>query len=96
MKFFGLVLALCISGQHVYGLVETTTPSRRETLRSILAGGVSLIVGTPSAWGAAAVQDSLDVDQFLRSGMDLGGNMGVSSQAGKSRPETGVFLRGTS
>ena len=47
----------------------------------------------PAAWGAAAIQDSMDVDNFLRTGVDAGGPMGVSSQAGKSRPETGVFLR---
>ena len=49
--------------------------------------------GVPPAWSAAAVQDSLDVDAFLRKGVDIGGTMGVSSQAGKSRPETGVYLR---
>jgi len=46
------------------------------------------------AWSAgSATQDSMDVDDFLRRGVDAGGGMGVSSQAGKSRPETGVFLR---
>ena len=39
------------------------------------------------------MQDSLGVDEFLRTGIDLGGNMGVSSQAGKSRPQTGVVFR---
>lgn len=42
---------------------------------------------------AAAIQDSLEVNEFLRTGIDLGGNMGVSSQAGKSRPQTGVVFR---
>ena len=42
---------------------------------------------------AAAIQDSLDVNDFLRTGLDSGGPMGVSSQAGKSRPQTGVVLR---
>ena len=41
----------------------------------------------------SGVQDSLNIDDFLRSGVDSGGPMGVSSQAGKSRPQTGVFLR---
>lgn len=41
----------------------------------------------------AALQDSLDIDTFLRTGVDAGGNMGVSSQAGKSRPQTGVVFR---
>jgi len=42
---------------------------------------------------AAATQDSMNVENFLRTGGDSGGNMGVSSQAGKSRPQTGVVFR---
>ena len=42
---------------------------------------------------ASAIQDTLEVNEFLRTGIDLGGNMGVSSQAGKSRPQTGVVFR---
>lgn len=69
--------------------------SRREILNGMLCGaGLLAVAGSPQpAWSAAAVQDSMDVDAFLRSGVDIGGTMGVSSQAGKSRPETGVFLR---
>lgn len=69
--------------------------SRREILNGLLCGaGLLAVTGLPQpAWSAAAVQDSMDVDAFLRSGVDIGGTMGVSSQAGKSRPETGVFLR---
>mmetsp|Transcript_6124 Transcript_6124/g.17224 ORF Transcript_6124/g.17224 Transcript_6124/m.17224 type:complete len:319 (+) Transcript_6124:42-998(+) len=47
----------------------------------------------PALAAAAAMQDSLDIDNFLRTGVDAGGNMGVSSQAGKSRPQTGVVFR---
>eukprot|EP00980_Cylindrotheca_fusiformis_P004830 scaffold1034_cov127-Cylindrotheca_fusiformis.AAC.11 len=71
-------------------------PSRRGALEWIggTCAGLMIAAGAPStAWGAAAVQDSVNVDAFIRTGMDIGGNMGVSSQAGKSRPETGVFLR---
>jgi len=39
------------------------------------------------------IQDSMDINDFLRTGIDSGGPMGVSSQAGKSRPQTGVFFR---
>jgi hypothetical protein len=53
--------------------------------------GISKI--SPAFGEAAAIQDSLDVSNFLRTGVDLGGNMGVSSQAGKSRPQTGVVFR---
>jgi hypothetical protein len=45
------------------------------------------------AWASGGVQDSVNVDNFLRTGIDAGGGMGVSSQAGKSRPQTGVVLR---
>jgi hypothetical protein len=57
--------------------------------------GVLGMLGQPmkATAAAAALQDTLDVDTFLRTGMDAGGNMGVSSQAGKSRPVTGVVLR---
>lgn len=71
--------------------------SRRATLGWIAKAsiGAAMSVGTlpTPAWGAAAVQDSVNVDSFLRTGVDIGGNMGVSSQAGKSKPVTGVFLR---
>jgi hypothetical protein len=50
-----------------------------------------LLVGTPQQ--AQAIQDSLDVNSYLKTGSDTGGNMGVSSQAGKSRPQTGVVFR---
>jgi hypothetical protein len=71
-------------------------PSRREIIGRIASTAGLLVVGgctTQPAWSASAVQDSMNVDEFLRRGVDGGGNMGVSSQAGKSRPETGVFLR---
>lgn len=74
--------------------------------RRILDSSVSSIVGailtsttivtanpSVSFAAAAAIQDSLEVNEFLRTGIDLGGNMGVSSQAGKSRPQTGVVFR---
>jgi hypothetical protein len=67
--------------------------SRRATF-GLIASGLVVAASTSSpAWAASAVQDSMNVDSFLRTGMDFGGNMGVSSQAGKSRPVTGVFLR---
>jgi hypothetical protein len=52
----------------------------------------SILFGNPNK-ATAEVQDSLDVQNFLRTGVDGSGNMGVSSQAGKSRPETGVVFR---
>lgn len=59
-----------------------------------VSAGALLLGGAQRANAdAAAIQDSLDIDSFLRTGMDAGGPMGVSSQAGKSRPQTGVVLR---
>jgi len=78
------------------------TTSRRDLLRSAIAGVAAVstistastpLTVPPANAAAAAVQDSLDVENFLRTGIDSGGVMGVSSQAGKSRPETGVILR---
>jgi len=72
--------------------------SRRNILSSAGAAAVTagalLIGGAERANAdAAAIQDSLDINSFLRTGVDVGGPMGVSSQAGKSRPQTGVVLR---
>jgi hypothetical protein len=72
-------------------LPEEACWSRRDILTSSFAAG-SFLASSP-ANAAAAVQDNLDVENFLRTGVDLGGNMGVSSQAGKSRPQTGVVFR---
>lgn len=81
-------------------LTTTSTTDRRGVLSSISASAAAglLLFGvsaTPTVAHAesAAVQDSLNVENYLKTGMDAGGPMGVSSQAGKSRPETGVILR---
>jgi hypothetical protein len=70
---------------------------RRQALASApasaLAVAVSALAPTVANADSAAVQDSVDIDNFLRTGSDSGGNMGVSSQAGKSRPQTGVVFR---
>jgi hypothetical protein len=90
-----LLLAIPVSGLQS-NPNQRNEPSRREIIGRITSTAGLLVVGgctTQPAWSASAVQDSMNVDQFLRSGVDGGGGMGVSSQAGKSRPETGVFLR---
>lgn len=70
--------------------VETSRRDIINGLASVCGTGLLAVGETPKpVWSA----DSLDVDAFLRKGVDSGGGMGVSSQAGKSRPETGVFLR---
>jgi hypothetical protein len=84
-------------------MMSTTTTlqiSRRQLLETtsfpiaITAAAAAALVALPSsANAAAAIQDSLEINEFLRTGVDTGGNMGVSSQAGKSRPQTGVVFR---
>lgn len=66
----------------------------------VLTSSSSIVVAFSSSYppdvanaAASAMQDTLEVNEFLRTGIDLGGNMGVSSQAGKSRPQTGVVFR---
>ena len=68
---------------------------RRElVLATVAAATAACLLGpTVAQADSVAVQDSLDVSNFLRTGVDAGGNMGVSSQAGKSRPQTGVVFR---
>ena len=90
-----LLLAIPVSGLQS-NPNQRNEPSRREIIGRIASTAGLLVVGgctTQPAWSASAVQDSMNVDEFLRRGVDAGGGMGVSSQAGKSRPETGVFLR---
>ena len=73
--------------------------SRRNILSSAgeaaMAAGAAILLGGAEQANAdaVAIQDTLNIDSFLRSGVDAGGPMGVSSQAGKSRPQTGVVLR---
>lgn len=68
--------------------LETTT--RREFWSACTFAATGVLV--PDISNAAA-QDSLDIETFLRTGIDTGGGMTVSSQAGKSRPQTGVVFR---
>merc|ERR1719261_857827 len=66
--------------------------SRRDVLGSILGGGAfvasSLLTNTQASYAV----ETTDVDSFLRSG-GVAMPMGVSGQAGKAKPETGVLLR---
>jgi hypothetical protein len=74
------------------------TMSRNNFFKSI-GGGFSLIGLSsissnvqPALAAADSKPDSLDIDNFLRTGQEAF-PMGVSSQAGKSKPVTGVYLR---
>jgi hypothetical protein len=88
-----------VSGGRCSSFSSTTrlhaTSDRRQVLFTASALLASGVLSSPLASNAAAaaIQDSLDVESFIRTGVDIGGNMGVSSQAGKSKPETGVIFR---
>ena len=89
MKYFLLASFLLIPAAH--GLAEPTF-SRRLALK--WAGSAFAATGlAPLALAEEPkTPDSLDIDSFLRTGT-VAQPMGVSGQAGKSRPETGVILR---
>ena len=70
---------------------EAAASSRREALGSILGGGAA-VASAVLLPGPASAVDTMDVDDFLRTG-GVSMPMGVSGQAGKSKPETGVLLR---
>eukprot|EP00527_Entomoneis_sp_CCMP2396_P007074 CAMPEP_0198141866 /NCGR_PEP_ID=MMETSP1443-20131203/4794_1 /TAXON_ID=186043 /ORGANISM="Entomoneis sp., Strain CCMP2396" /LENGTH=285 /DNA_ID=CAMNT_0043804739 /DNA_START=43 /DNA_END=900 /DNA_ORIENTATION=- len=76
---------------NVAGLSIDPKPSctRREALISWVAGAAS---GVCMSQLPAYAEGSFDVNDYLRSGM-VSQPMGVSGQAGKSRPETGIVLR---
>jgi hypothetical protein len=91
----GLFLVL-VSAFTCQGLAPSPTSSRRGALGWMGGAACAAIVTSTTqqpAWASGGVQDSVNVDNFLRTGIDAGGGMGVSSQAGKSRPQTGVVLR---
>jgi hypothetical protein len=63
------------------------------TRREIIATTAASVLLPFAANAAPAIQDSLAIEEFLRTGVDPSGPMGVSAQAGKSRPVTGVVFR---
>ncbi|CAB9530685.1 expressed unknown protein [Seminavis robusta] len=99
LSFSVAVLIVLASNSDAYTVgkprASQVVVDRRGVLSVSAAAVAAGLLGIPSEAqaAAAAVQDSLDVQSFLKTGMDAGGNMGVSSQAGKSRPQTGVVLR---
>jgi hypothetical protein len=75
------------------GLSTKTASTRRDALGSILGGGAAVVASSIMLPGKAAIAaETTDVDSFLRSG-GVSMPMGVSGQAGKAKPETGVLLR---
>lgn len=85
VSFLALLLLV-----HETSALSLDTTTRRDFWSACAFVGTSTLA--PSSSNAAA-QDSLDIETFLRTGIDTGGGMTVSSQAGKSRPQTGVVFR---
>lgn len=95
MKFLAILFPAASLAFSVNSNKSSRAPtSIHASRRDVIATAAASILALPSAANAAAaVQDSLEIEEFLRTGVDSGGNMGVSSQAGKSRPQTGVVFR---
>ncbi len=95
MKFLAIVfLAPAASAFTSVQSSKSTQSALHASRRDVLASATASMLALPSVVNAAAaVQDSLQIEEFLRTGIDAGGTMGVSSQAGKSRPQTGVVFR---
>lgn len=64
----------------------------KQIASSVMVGTTAATFVGGSSSPANALQDSLDIDNFLRTGMEAM-PMGVSGQAGKSKPVTNVYLR---
>ena len=74
---------------------ESKSPSNAIPRRDALISSLSTVVGilsttTTKAW--AEGDDGFNVDNFLKTGQ-VAMPMGVSGQAGKSKPQTGIVFR---
>jgi len=69
----------------------SNTPKSRRSFFSKAASAAVLVSPSLVLADRSDLQDRVNTDNFLRTGMDSS-PMGVSGQAGKSRPKTGVFL----
>lgn len=101
MKQWSYLLTLVVcSGSGIAAALapDDSSPlkNRRQVLTRWMQGGTAtaLVAAVPHwpAWAVADQPDSMDVDEYLRTGR-YGMPMGLSGQSGKSRPETGVILR---
>lgn len=76
---------------HMCNQPKLESLDRKQFLKSAVAIS-SLLVPESSRADEGGRPDQLDIENFLRTGTEAF-PMGVSSQAGKSKPVTGVFLR---
>ena len=72
--------------------LSTSASSRRDVLGSMLGGGAAAMSGLLTNTQSSYAAESTDIDSFLRTG-GVAMPMGVSGQAGKAKPETGVLIR---
>lgn len=89
---FATICMAALSLQQIEGLSTKQQPSRREALGSILGGSAAAVFLSSSFSQPSNAVETTDVDNFLRSG-GVAMPMGVSGQAGKAKPQTGVLLR---
>ncbi|GAX28125.1 hypothetical protein FisN_6Lh058 [Fistulifera solaris] len=89
-KAISSTIFLTLMVNETCGFSFENIPTRREFWSACTIAATTIIAPTNSN---AAAQESLDIETFLRTGIDTGGGMTVSSQAGKSRPQTGVVFR---
>lgn len=71
---------------------DSNNLNRRNLLQSSALSILLPLTSIVNAEKALADESSMNVDDFLKTGM-VSQPMGVSGQAGKSKPETGVILR---
>ena len=90
MRFSVYMYSQLVVAAIVSESVAALALTRRQTLGWLTGTAVATVTSTANA--VADLPDSFDVDNFLKTGM-VQTPMGVSGQAGKSRPETGVVLR---
>ena len=86
-----LAASVLLSSSGCQGL-STNASSRRDVLGSILGGGAAAMSGLLTNNQASYAAETTDIDSFLRTG-GVSMPMGVSGQAGKAKPETGVLIR---
>lgn len=79
------LLALVIAAQAVAMCSGLSSPSTRRNALGWIAGACAGCIATPSV-------NAVDADEFLKTGM-VSQPMGVSGQAGKSKPDLGIILR---
>lgn len=81
-----LLLSLSSSFQSNLALNPSSTPTRRTAMGWLAGTCAGICVGTTAAYA------DVDTEDFIRTGL-VSMPMGVSGQAGKSKPTTGVVLR---